>query len=125
VAGPAAEGLDVTQATNQPAERPADAGRTPLTPLAFLGRSAEVFGELLVAHFGVPLAGAVLVAINTRLAPDEVRYILDHSGAGLVVADTALHPTLEPVAASLRSVSEVVAVDDTGTPPTVGGPAPR
>jgi len=160
----------VTQATNQPAERPPDAARTPLTPLAFLGRSAEVFGdkvaivhgdrrgtyrelaaeatrlaralrtsgvepgdrvaylcpnipELLVAHFGVPLAGAVLVAINTRLAPDEVRYILDHSGARLVVADTALHPTLEPVAASLRTVREVVAVDDTGTPATVGGPS--
>ncbi len=28
---------------------------------------------LLVAHFAVPLAGAVLVAINTRLAPEEVR----------------------------------------------------
>src|SRR5512139_3093806 len=36
---------------------------------------------LLEAHFAVPLLGAVLVAINTRLAPQEIAYILDHSGA--------------------------------------------
>src|SRR5918999_213075 len=35
--------------------------------------------ELLEAHYGVPAAGAVLVAINTRLTPDEIAYILEHS----------------------------------------------
>lgn len=42
--------------------------------------------EMLMAHFAVPLAGGVLVAVNTRLAPPEVRYILEHSGAKVVVA---------------------------------------
>jgi len=37
--------------------------------------------ELLIAHFAVPLAGGVLVAINTRLVAEEVSYILRHSGA--------------------------------------------
>jgi len=46
--------------------------------------------ELLEAHFGVPAAGAVLVAINTRLTADEVAYILDHSGARVVVVDSSL-----------------------------------
>jgi fatty-acyl-CoA synthase len=143
---------------------------TPLTPLAFLGRSAEVFAdkvaivhgerrityrqfaaevtrlahalrasgvkpgervaylcanipEMLVGHFAVPLAGAVLVTINTRLAPEEVRYICDHAQARLLVADTALHPTVEPVADRLASVAEVVAIDDTGTPAAVAGPS--
>ena len=36
--------------------------------------------ELLIAHFAVPLAGAVLVAINSRLAGQEVSYICEHSG---------------------------------------------
>src|SRR5256886_16964683 len=36
---------------------------------------------MLEAHFGVPAAGGVLVAINTRLNSDEVAYILEHSGA--------------------------------------------
>lgn len=42
---------------------------------------------LLEAHYGVPLAGAVLVALNTRLAPAEISYILEHSGASLVLVD--------------------------------------
>src|ERR1700754_4762010 len=114
---------------------------TPLTPLAFLRRSAQVFPhktaivygdrrytyaefaaettrvahalrgsgvepgdrvaylvpnvpEMLVAHFAVPLAGAVLVTINTRLSTEEVRYILDHSGCRVLVVDAALHPVV-------------------------------
>ena len=46
--------------------------------------------EMLVAHFAVPLLGAVLVAINTRLSAGEIEYILDHSGASLLVADAAV-----------------------------------
>jgi fatty-acyl-CoA synthase len=78
--------------------------------------------QMLVAHFGVPLAGAVLVAINTRLAPEEVRYILDHSGAKLLVADTELQTVVEPLAGSLETVAEVVSVDDAGVPARVEGP---
>ena len=36
---------------------------------------------LLEAHFGVPAAGGILVAINTRLNVEEIGYILAHSGA--------------------------------------------
>jgi acyl-CoA synthetase (AMP-forming)/AMP-acid ligase II len=132
---------------------------TALTPLSFLGRSAEVFAnktaivygdrrstyrqfaaevtrlanalrgsgvdpgdrvaylcpnipEMLVANFAVPLAGAVLVPINTRLSPEEIRHVCDHSGARLLVADTELLSTLDPVLANLQTVHEVVAVTD-------------
>jgi fatty-acyl-CoA synthase len=44
----------------------------------------------LEAHFAVLRLGAALVAINTRLAPDEVTYILDHSGAKVVLVDPEL-----------------------------------
>jgi len=46
--------------------------------------------ELVIAHFGVPLAGSALVAINTRLSSDEIAYILDHCSARLVFADGSL-----------------------------------
>src|SRR5687768_14571623 len=36
---------------------------------------------LLEAHFAVPAAGGILVAINTRLSSGEIGYILQHSGA--------------------------------------------
>lgn len=49
--------------------------------------------EMLIAHFAVPLAGGVLVAINTRLTAEEISYILRHSGAKILVADAALLPT--------------------------------
>ena len=42
---------------------------------------------LFEAHFGVPMTGAVLNAINTRLDPATVAYILDHGGAKVVMVD--------------------------------------
>src|SRR5215212_1925196 len=47
---------------------------------------------MLEAHYGIPLAGAVMVPINTRLAPDEIGYILNHSGAKVLLVDTELSP---------------------------------
>ncbi|WP_054375084.1 AMP-binding protein [Rhodococcus rhodochrous] len=46
--------------------------------------------ELLIAHFAVPLAQGVLVAINTRLAPAEVEYICGHSGARKMFGESQL-----------------------------------
>jgi len=68
--------------------------------------------ELLVAHFAVPLAGAVLVAINTRLAPEEVRYICDHSGAKLLVVDSELRSIIDPVESHFEAIREIVTVID-------------
>ena len=45
---------------------------------------------MLEAHFAVPLLGAILVAMNTRLSPDEIAYICDHSGAKVLIADAEL-----------------------------------
>ena len=72
--------------------------------------------EMLVAHFGVPLAGAVLVPVNTRLSAEEVRYICDHSGATLLVVDTEYLPALAPVLGGLRTRREVVAVERPARP---------
>ena len=72
--------------------------------------------EMLVAHFGVPLAHATLVAINTRLAAGEIEYILNHAGARILVADTALMAAIAPIRTRLQTVEEIVAVDDTGVP---------
>jgi fatty-acyl-CoA synthase len=61
-------------------------------------------GQLLLeTHFAVPLAGAALCAVNVRLMPDEIAYILEHSGASIVLYDGefehllsaySTHPTL-------------------------------
>jgi fatty-acyl-CoA synthase len=55
--------------------------------------------ELLVGHFAVPLAKAVLVALNTRLAPAELAYILGHCEAQVVVVHESLLEALRPALA--------------------------
>nr|WP_308340740.1 AMP-binding protein [Rhodococcus sp. USK10] len=53
--------------------------------------------ELLIAHYAVPLARGVLVAVNTRLSASEIQYILEHCGARIVLGDLDL---LQPVITS-------------------------
>jgi fatty-acyl-CoA synthase len=68
---------------------------------------------MLEAHFGVPAAGGILVAVNNRLSSTEIGYILQHSGARYLLADT----TLEAQAglAGLSGVT-VIRCDDAGAP---------
>ncbi|HEX5115779.1 MAG TPA: long-chain-fatty-acid--CoA ligase [Pseudonocardiaceae bacterium] len=49
---------------------------------------------MLELHYAVPGAGGVLVPLNTRLAPTDYAYVLDHSGASVVVASTELRDIL-------------------------------
>ena len=60
---------------------------------------------MLEAHYAVPLAGGVLVAINTRLASAEIGHILRHSGARTLLVDHALAPLVEPLDLARRSTS--------------------
>lgn len=64
---------------------------------------------MLEAHMGVPTAGGVLVAINTRLSPGEVAYILDHSGARFLLVDQALRGAI--VDSDLHDV-KVIEIDE-------------
>ncbi|MFE4966155.1 acyl--CoA ligase family protein [Streptomyces sp. NPDC056660] len=68
--------------------------------------------EMLVAHFAVPLARAVLVAINTRLSAEEIAYILDHSGAKVLVIDSAFLSTVATAVQDVTTVAEVVVFED-------------
>ena len=42
---------------------------------------------LLEAHYGVPFAGAVLVALNVRLTAADLAFIVSHSGAQVLIYD--------------------------------------
>jgi fatty-acyl-CoA synthase len=66
----------------------------------------------LEAHFGVPAAGAVLNALNTRLSAGELAYIVDHAGSKLLLVEDELLALGRAVAALLPGVRLVV----------VGGP---
>jgi fatty-acyl-CoA synthase len=49
---------------------------------------------MLEAHYGVPMAGAVLHSINTRLDPPAIAFMLDHAGTKVLIADTEFGPVL-------------------------------
>jgi len=138
-----------------------EANFTPISPLSFIARTAEIYprrlalvhgglrrtwGELYArsrqlasalvrhgigkgdtvavmlpntppmveAHFGVPMAGAVLNALNTRLDPAAVAFMLDHGEAKAVIVD----PEFAPIMAKALQLREratpllVIDVDD-------------
>ncbi len=66
----------------------------------------------LVAHFAMPLLGAPLVSINTRLASQEIGYILRHSGAKVLLVDPELAPRIDDVRADLPALERVVEIPD-------------
>ncbi len=68
--------------------------------------------EMFEAHFGVPLAGAVLNAINTRLDADTIAYIIDHGESKLFIADRELWPVLSDALKISKTQPEIIIVDD-------------
>jgi fatty-acyl-CoA synthase len=68
--------------------------------------------EMLVAQFAVPLAGGVLVSVNTRLSDEEIAYILNHSGAKVLVTDSAFLPQVASALHNVPAITEVVVFED-------------
>ncbi|MGN6128917.1 MAG: acyl--CoA ligase family protein [Nocardioidaceae bacterium] len=73
----------------------ADLGVEPGDRVAALCANSHVMLEL---HHGVPMRGAVLVPLNIRLSVDELAWILEHSGARVLVATKELAATARKVA---------------------------
>ena len=102
---------EMAQRTMRMADALAASGLGPGDRVAFLCRNIP---EMLMAHFAPALLEAVLVAVNVRLSPEEIRYILDHSGAKLLVGETHLLAGLAGVSDQLTTVTETVGIDRTG-----------
>ncbi|MFS4489141.1 AMP-binding protein [Dietzia kunjamensis] len=89
-----------------------------------VGVLAPNSAEALLAQFGVPLAGGAVVALNTRLAPAEIAYIVEHAGIAVLIADAELLAGLgDEVPDALRLV--LVAPDADGTQPDPARFGPR
>jgi fatty-acyl-CoA synthase len=138
------------------------ANYTPLSPLSFIARAAEVYphrlavvhGEvrqnwaetyancrrlasalrqrgikpgdvvavmapnipaLYEAHFGVPMAGAVLNTLNTRLDAAALRFMLTHANARALLLDREHAPVMRAALAGLSDPPLVIDIEDAGT----------
>ncbi|MEQ9554911.1 MAG: acyl-CoA synthetase [Rhodospirillales bacterium] len=83
------------------------------------GDAVSVMGantpELLEAHFGIPMAGAVLNALNTRLDAPTIAFILDHAESKLLITDREHAPVIKDALARLGRKIPVIDIDDPET----------
>ena len=68
--------------------------------------------EMYEAHFGVPMTGAVLNSLNTRLDAAMVAFILDHSETKVLLVDREYHRTVTEALAIAKVQPLVVDIDD-------------
>ncbi|HEX3537062.1 MAG TPA: acyl-CoA synthetase [Stellaceae bacterium] len=74
--------------------------------------------EVFEAHFGVPMAGAVLNALNIRLDAETIAFILKHGGAKVLITDTEFAPVIGP---ALKLLDKKPLVIDIADPQGPGG----
>jgi 3-(methylthio)propionyl---CoA ligase len=65
---------------------------------------------MLEAHYGVPMLGAVLNTINTRLDADTVAYILEHGEAKVFITDRVFAGVVGPALAKLKTKPLIIEV---------------
>ena len=68
--------------------------------------------EMLAAHYAVPLIGAVLNSINTRLDAPTIAFILEHGESKFVISDKELNPVMEEALGQLGKTLPVIDIDD-------------
>ncbi|PUE10064.1 acyl-CoA synthetase [Limnohabitans sp. T6-20] len=66
---------------------------------------------MVEAHFGIPMAGAVLNALNTRLDPETIAFMLDHGEAKAVIVDPEFSGTLKKALALRQAQTPLLVVD--------------
>ena len=57
---------------------------------------------MVEAHFGVPMSGAVLNSLNTRLDASAIAFMLNHAEAKVVITDTEFSPTIKEALKIMR-----------------------
>ena len=67
---------------------------------------------MIEAHYGVPMAGAVLHSLNTRLDAATIAFQLDHAEAKIVITDVALLPRMREALEMAEGTPRLIVYDD-------------
>jgi fatty-acyl-CoA synthase len=65
---------------------------------------------MVEAHFGVPMAGAVLNALNTRLDPEAIAFMLQHGEAKAIIIDPEFSRTMKK-ALEIAQIKDIFIID--------------
>jgi fatty-acyl-CoA synthase len=71
---------------------------------------------MMEAHFGVPMCGAVLNTLNTRLDAATIAFMLRHGGARALITDGEFAPVIEKALSLLETRPIVIDIDDAECP---------
>jgi fatty-acyl-CoA synthase len=66
---------------------------------------------MVEAHFGIPMAGAVLNALNTRLDAETLAFMLDHGEAKVVIVDPEFAGVMQRAIALRKSAQPLLVID--------------
>ncbi|MDG1951594.1 MAG: acyl-CoA synthetase [Gammaproteobacteria bacterium] len=78
--------------------------------VSFMGANTP---ETFEAHFGVPMSGAVLNALNVRLDSKAIAFILEHAETKILFTDSEYSSTISDALALMQHKPVVVDIDDT------------
>jgi fatty-acyl-CoA synthase len=68
---------------------------------------------MVEAHFGVPMCGATLNTLNTRLDADAIAFMLEHGGAKVLLVDKEFSPTVDGALQKMKGARpEVIDIED-------------
>ncbi|MBD1155841.1 acyl-CoA synthetase [Pelagibacterales bacterium SAG-MED16] len=68
--------------------------------------------EIFEAHYSIPMVGAVINAINTRLDSKTISYILNHSEAKVLIVDRQFHDVIKKALEEVNSKITIIDIDD-------------
>ena len=68
--------------------------------------------EIFEAHYAIPMVGAVVNAINTRLDPKTISYILDHSDAKVLIVDRQFHEVINKALENVKNKIRIIDIED-------------
>ena len=68
--------------------------------------------EIFEAHYSIPMVGAVINAINTRLDSKTISYILNHSEAKVLIVDRQFHDVVKKALEEVNSKITIIDIND-------------
>ena len=68
--------------------------------------------EIFEAHYSVPMTGAILNTINSRLDAKTVAYIIDQSEAKVLIVDRQLHSVIEKALTQTKTKPIIIDIQD-------------
>lgn len=72
--------------------------------------------RFLECYFAIPMMGAIIQTVNVRLAPDQVAYTLQQSGAEYLICHSDFLPLLDAIRPALHHIKACVFINDELSP---------